>query len=345
MQKGIALVRRRNALRGMAAVGLLGVGVGAVGGAGLASRWPLGPNWVERDLEFNLDLASPYVITYEGTYPPKKDIDSDGIVITEYAGSRVYHPVDACWYLFPQLHSYEADGDKARLESVLNTTQHLLDGAEEHELPREVGESKTDVSTWFPYHFEHRPGGLENGPPWYSGMAQGMMLSHLVRLYEVTGEQEWLDHAHLVFNSFRHYRNGDEANEGPWFVSFVDRDDRRFTTFEEYPSRNPDQLSSVVNGNVYAMWGVYDYLRVTEDRYAGKILGRAISSLIESFEDYRAPGNPSLYGLSPWSHVVWFNPESYHNGVVSILRRTADFCGDEQLRAQADLLAEDSSAE
>lgn len=337
------LVRRRNALRGMSLAGLLGLIGGTAGGFSAGRRWPPGPQWVTQDFDFDLDLTSPYVSGYSGPYSPTKPVDDDGIVITLYKGERVYHPVDACWYLFPQLHSYEMDSSSDRLDSVLATTDHLLEGAETHRIPSEPDDDpqSAEASLWFPYHFEHTPGDLANGVPWYSGMAQGMMLSHLVRLFEVTGNEEWRLLADQVYNSFRHYRDGAAANSMPWFVSYSDDGHRRFTYFEEYPSTDPAQLSHVVNGNVYAMWGVYDYLRISEDRHARTILSRALATLLESFAEYRASGNPSLYGTTPWSHLTWGNPENYHRGVVSMLRRTAALAQEPTFTVQADILQKD----
>lgn len=304
-----------------------------------------------RDFRYDLESASPYVLSYRGAYEPTESVDDEGIVISKYEGERVYHPANACWYLFPQLHSYEVDGDPARFESVLATTRFLLDGAQIHHLHETVEDAENEdakngneaeiESLWFPYHFRHDPGELNNGVPWYSGMAQGMMLSHLVRMYEVTGGSEWMENAHLVFNSFRHYRDGRARNQNPWFVSFIDDGERRYTYFEEYPSRDPGQLSHVVNGNVYAMWGVFDYLRLTGDNYAERILDRALASLLEAFGDYRAAGHSSMYGLTPWSYLTWGNPENYHDGVATQLRRTAKITGDDQFAAQADTLEAD----
>lgn len=340
------LVRRRNAMRGMAAIGAVGLLGGAAGGFVLGDAWPIGPNWVTKSFDYDFNQPSPFVLSYNGPYEPEKPVDDDGIVITKYHGERVYHPVDACWYLFPQLHSFEIDQDPERFDSILKTTIHLLDGAETHRIAEtnedaQEGNLPDQESLWFPYNFEHSPGGLENGLPWYSGMAQGMMLSHLIRMYEVTQDPQWLDQAHLVFNSFRHYRNGRSPNSNPWFVSFIDRGDRRFTTFEEYPSNNPGQISHIVNGNIYSIWGVFDYLRLTEDRYARKILDRSLATLLEGFDDYQASGRPSMYGQTPWSYLTWGNPDNYHRGVTTQLRRTAIITGDETFESQASTLEAD----
>lgn len=324
----------------MVVLALIGGAGGSAAGFVAGRKWPPGPDWVTHDYDYDLDFGSPFVTGYDRAYEPTKPVDTDGIVITEYHGERVYHPVDACWYLFPQLHSYELDGDDERMTSVRATTQYLLEGAETHQIPADDGpkSTKEHESLWFPYHFEHSPGGLDNGVPWYSGMAQGMMLSHFVRMHEVTKEQEWADIAHLVFNSFRHYRDGRTVNDNPWFVSFIDDGSRRFTTFEEYPSRDPNQISHVVNGNLYAMWGIFDYLRMTEERYARKLLSRGLASLQERFNTYRTPAHSSLYGMTPWSYLTWSNPENYHRGVVSMLHRTADMARAPVFSDQAETL-------
>ena len=93
--------------------------------------------------------------------------------------------------------------------------------------------------------------------PWYSGMAQGKVLSLFSRLYELTSNKDFLIIADKIYGSF--YRL--KATHSDW-VSCIDQDGNLW--IEEYPHIQP---SHVLNGMVFAIFGIYDYyiINKTED--------------------------------------------------------------------------------
>lgn len=91
--------------------------------------------------------------------------------------------------------------------------------------------------------------GLKKG--WVSGMYQGQAISLYLRAYQLTGDYSYLSTAEGIFNSFKY----DYADGG-----FKRIDDKGYLWFEEYPTAKP---SYVLNGFVYAMFGLLDLYRVT----------------------------------------------------------------------------------
>jgi hypothetical protein len=103
--------------------------------------------------------------------------------------------------------------------------------------------------------------------PWYSALAQGQGLSLLVRAHAATGKSEYLDAAQRAFESF----NRPVAEGGVTFI-----DDRGFSWFEETIVTPP---THILNGFIWASWGVYDYYMHTREPVAGRLFGEATRTL------------------------------------------------------------------
>ncbi|MGH9512085.1 MAG: D-glucuronyl C5-epimerase family protein [Terriglobales bacterium] len=116
--------------------------------------------------------------------------------------------------------------------------------------------------------------------PWYSALAQGQGISLLVRGHAETGDSKYLDAAERAFTSFLR-----STTEGG--VTFVDQ--KGNTWFEEYIVSPP---THILNGFIWAAWGVWDYFLATKDSAAAKLYDAAVQTL-------RA--NLSRYDLGWWS--------------------------------------------
>ena len=86
-----------------------------------------------------------------------------------------YHPVSICQYGLLCLDKFESTGDSLWLKRAANQVSFFTDSSHVHELFNGKG-------IGLPYNFAYK--GLE--PPWYSGMAQGMAISFLLRYSDVT---------------------------------------------------------------------------------------------------------------------------------------------------------------
>lgn len=121
--------------------------------------------------------------------------------------------------------------------------------------------------------------------PWYSGLAQGQGISLLVRANAETGDERYLNSASLAVASFF-------ANSMSGGVAF--RDAEKNIWFEEYIVSPP---THILNGFIWAAWGVYDYFLATGSREAMSLFGAAIKTLQVNLHRYDL-GFWSRYELS-----------------------------------------------
>ncbi|AIY01259.1 hypothetical protein ART_1660 [Arthrobacter sp. PAMC 25486] len=288
-----------------------------------------GPKFIHSGYEVSREGHSPYIGDYA---VPLEDetwgvTGPDNVLVTRLHDEVVYHPVNSSWYISQMVSSYRHSHVQEYLDRALATAQYLVDGAE----------IDGQGALWFPYHFGHDVGTLRMGAPWYSGMAQGMMGSVFVNLYETTGDAKWKDLAAKTIKSF----DQPKTDEGPWFHNVKVLDNKKFTYYEEYPALADEQNAHVVNGDIYALYGLYDYYRITGDEHVLWLFDVGATSVRDSFGSYRNPGKASWYAMTYYGRSVWENPESYHKGVTKQLRMLAEMTGDAEFTRQADLLYTD----
>lgn len=121
--------------------------------------------------------------------------------------------------------------------------------------------------------------------PWYSGLAQGQGISLLLRAHEETKNQTYLQAAERAFASF-----SKSTAEGG--VAFTD--ERGDLWFEEYIVSPP---THILNGFMWASWGVYDYFLATKDNAAHRLFETAVHTLELNLDRYDL-GFWSLYEQS-----------------------------------------------
>ncbi len=121
--------------------------------------------------------------------------------------------------------------------------------------------------------------------PWYSGLAQGQGISLLVRTHAETQNAEYLDAATRAFQSF-------SVSTDAGGVSIKDRNGDVW--FEEYIVSPP---THILNGFIWAAWGVYDYYLATGSQEAIRLFASAVSTLAKNLHRYDL-GFWSVYELS-----------------------------------------------
>jgi heparosan-N-sulfate-glucuronate 5-epimerase len=121
--------------------------------------------------------------------------------------------------------------------------------------------------------------------PWYSALAQGQGISVLVRAYKESGDVRYLDAARRALACF----HVDVSQGG---VAFTDESGDLW--FEEYIVSPP---THILNGFIWATWGVYDYFLTTQDNAAHELFARAVQTLRRNLHRYDL-GFWSLYEQS-----------------------------------------------
>lgn len=255
-------------------------------------------------------------------------VDGDGVLVQDWPGveGSVYHPVNIAQYGLYLIESHRVSGSEEHLDRAVANARALVAGAT-------VG---ADGELWFGYQFDHRLRGDDDQlmvAPWYSGMAQGQALSLLTRLAEETGEPGWEDAARATYRSFEgelsvgepHFRL--EADTGClWFEEYVD-----------------DQVepTHVVNGHIYVMFGLYDYAQAFDEPSAVALFDAGATTVRESFDSFRVPGELSYYCAAPYCAQTRWQPPDYHRGVTAQLDTLAAMTGDETFAQMATTLRQD----
>jgi heparosan-N-sulfate-glucuronate 5-epimerase len=151
--------------------------------------------------------------------------------------------------------------------------------------------------------------------PWYSGLAQGQGISLLVRAHAETGDAKYSKAAAQAFGSFF----ADTESGG---VAF--RDEAGDLWFEEYIVSPP---THILNGFIWAAWGVYDYWLATGDGEVQNLFARAVETLCKNLDRYDL-GFWSRYELSGTRLPMIASP-FYHRLHVTQLRIMHKITGDD----------------
>lgn len=120
-------------------------------------------------------------------------------------------------------------------------------------------------------------------PGWASAMGQGEAMSALLRAHALSGRDRYLEVARAAY--------------GPMTVEVADggvmRTFRGQPVLEEYPA---DQPTAVLNGWIFALFGVHELANVTGDEQVRAYFDRSLDGLLALLPEYDA-GWWSLYSL------------------------------------------------
>jgi len=233
---------------------------------------------------------------------PHNPDDSVRMGMLTYEGELHYHPVRMAFRMLGFWRSLQETGDQDFVVGI----DHILDKL------FEIGIWHGDA-IFFPYSIDIYPHAgrgtgnntmLEN--PWFSGMAQGQILSVLSLMYQETSDSKYLEMAEPVFNSFFTLKS-DFAPR----VTYVDT--AGYLWLEEYPLEEP---SHVLNGFIYAMFGLYDYYVCNpDDAIRESYLKTTLTTIENHISSYRREGSISFYCL-----LHDYTSESYHHVHIDQLK-------------------------
>jgi heparosan-N-sulfate-glucuronate 5-epimerase len=135
-------------------------------------------------------------------------------------------------------------------------------------------------------------------PPWASAMAQGRVLSVLTRAWQCTAEEKYIASAQrgLAAFSLPIARGGVVDAYDGW------------TTYEEYPAY---PAPHVLNGMIFALFGLWDMIRVQANARAAEIFERGAAT-VEGLLPLYDTGWWSLYDLYHLEVPTPRNPATAH---------------------------------
>jgi len=245
--------------------------------------------------------------------------DAAGIPMLDYHGQigLQYNPIAVAQWALGNYNLFVQGGDEGRRKKFLMASDWLLDHLE----PNARG-----VWVWnHDFDWEYRTRLIA---PWHSGLAQGQGISVLVRAFLETGDAHYLAAAQKAFGSF--LKLTDEGG-----VSFVDQNGDVW--FEEYIVAPP---THILNGFIWAAWGVYDYYLATKSEVALELWRRAVQTLKFNLSNYDL-GFWSLYELSG-TMLPMVASRFYHRLHVVQLRVMHKLTGESTFADYADKWESDS---
>jgi heparosan-N-sulfate-glucuronate 5-epimerase len=244
---------------------------------------------------------------YRGAY------DASGIPLLDYRGQigPQYNPIAIAQYGLGNYNLWRRTEDPARRQKFFLAADWLCSHLEKNAHGLAVWQHNFD--------WEYRD---TLKAPWYSALAQGQGISVLVRAYKETQDPRYLDAARSALASF--YKSVDEGG-----VAFTD--ERGDLWFEEYIVSPP---THILNGFIWAAWGVYDYFLATKDSSAQALFSRAVQTILRNLDRYDL-GFWSLYEQSG-THLPMVASPFYHQVHIVQLRVMHRLTGEDAFAQVAD---------
>ena len=199
--------------------------------------------------------------------------DDQSIPMLDYHGAvgLQYNPIAIAQYGLGNYNHYRRAGEEERKHKFLMVADWLADNLEE---------TPQGTRVWY-HHFDWEYRDTLRAP-WYSALAQGQGVSVLVRAHMETNDTRYLDAAGHAFDTFA-------RDVGDGGVTYTDK--RGNLWFEE---TIVDPPTHILNGFLWASWGVYDYYLCTRDENAGRLFADAVQTLRDNLLRFDA-GFWSLY--------------------------------------------------
>lgn len=226
--------------------------------------------------------------------------DDTGVPLLDYRGhvGRQYNPIAIAQWGLGNFNLYRRTLKPARRERALLAANWLV---------KSLRPNAQGVLVWrHEFDWEYRDL-LQAG--WYSALAQGQGVSLLCRVYRDTGCDVYLDVARAAFRSM----TIDVAEGG---VRLADGSDGAW--LEE---TIVDPPTHILNGFLWAIWGVHDYAVTSRDPDARALLAACARTLVRNLPRFDC-GFWSLYEQSGTRLPMLASP-FYHRLHISQLTITA----------------------
>lgn len=244
---------------------------------------------------------------YQGAY------DEFGIPQLDYHGriGLQYNPIAIAQYGLGNYNLWRSTNDPDRRRKFFLVADWLVANLEQN---------SHGLSVWN-HHFDWEYRDTLKSP-WYSALAQGQGISVLVRAHKESNDWRYLEAARRAFASFQH-----SIEDGG--VAFTDASGDLW--FEEYIVSPP---THILNGFIWAVWGIHDYFLATKDATAQELFTRAVRTLLHNLDRYDL-GFWSLYEQSG-TRMPMVASRFYHHLHIVQLRMMHRLTGEEEFLRIAD---------
>lgn len=261
--------------------------------------------------------------------------DGNGIARVKHDENYYYNPVTIAQQGLGYYNDYLITKEFQQLSSFLTISDWLVENQEDNGS--------------YPYRiaFELKPG-LVLPSGFVSGMAQGQILSTLIRAYHITGDEKYVRAGHNALNFMLNSGDSDIfAGCSKSLSDFCGKSEimkpySENVLYEEYVSK---PSSYVLNGDLFALVGLYDWSIGAPVEYGKEEAERGFSAGIKSIEiilPYYDYYGWSAYDLMQYTYGTSANlVNNYsHNCHIYLLSTLTEVTKSEILRTYADIFKE-----
>jgi heparosan-N-sulfate-glucuronate 5-epimerase len=241
--------------------------------------------------DFKKDELGSYYMRFDEKADYSAHLDPNGVPMLDYRGTLglQYNPIAIAQYALGNHTLWLENNSPERLNKLESATQWLVENLK----PNQHG-----VPVWghgFDWEYVERL-----VAPWHSGLAQGQGISALLRAYQATGKNEYLEAATKAFEAF-------ESPVDQGGVIYTDPEGNPW--IEEYIVTTP---THILNGFIWGLWGVLDLYLVTNDERAKSLWERCIATLSKNLHTFDL-GWWSLYDQSGTRRLPMIASRFYHS--------------------------------
>lgn len=236
--------------------------------------------------------GNSYFMSFQGKAGYKGPFDAQGVPLLDYHGDigRQHNPIAIAQYGLGRFNRWAETGHSPADERAWLAVADWL--------ATQMRPNESGVRVWM--HDFNWPYREMLRAPWYSGLAQGNGLSLLVRAAVATGEPRFTDAAQVAFQPFRR-----DVSDG----GVLSTDAVGDVWIEEYLVQPP---SHILNGFIWALWGVYDYAQWSGNADANALWHSCVGTLQRRLSDfdigwwslYEAPHNGQEMLASRYYHAL-----------------------------------------
>lgn len=214
----------------------------------------------------NIGRLENYYLDYKVKTGYSGPFDSRGVPMLNYFGKIgiQYNPDAVAQYALGYFEKYLRDNDNRNKEIFLRQADWFV---------KNIKERDCGIGVWeYNFDFEYLK---KIKKPWYTSLGQGHGISVLVRAHALTKEDAYLNMAKKAFLSFKYPT---KVNGG---VRYVDSDG--CVWFEEVIM---EPSTHILNGFIWALWGVYDYWLATKETTAIEMFNEGVLTLERNLSKY-----------------------------------------------------------
>jgi len=207
-------------------------------------------------------------------------LDHDGVPLLNYHGvvGVQYNPIAIAQYGLGNYNLWCDTGNAQRYDKFIRAANWLV-----HNLVK----NHDGIDVWMHnFDFEYYK---TLKAPWYSGLAQGQGISLLLRAAKATGDAKYADAAEKAFKSFTL-----KLESG----GVIDIDGSGCYWIEEYVLQPTHEKTKILNGFIWALWGVYDYYIFTKNKDVLRLYEKFVETIMNNLDKYDT-GYWSYYELTP----------------------------------------------